>query len=259
MTDLCNVIGVIPGHRPELAPVLIGAHYDTCGPLPGADDNAAAVAIALLVAERLASKRLERSVIVALFDGEEPPHFLSGAMGSMHFYDHQRVGPVHCALILDLIGHDVPAAGLEDLVFVTGMESDPDLAGLGTLEPEGIRIQPILNRYVGDLSDHHIFRENERPYLFLSCGRWEHYHARTDTPEKLNYTKMLAIADYLHELVLRTSELELNGPFDAGETLEHETHAVRAHFGSMLGPAARISRRWQMDAFVAMAMAMYGL
>ena len=260
MADLCNVIGAIPGHRTDLPPVLIGAHFDTCGPQPGADDNAAAVAIALCVAKRLTTRRLERSVIVALFDGEEPPHFLSPAMGSMHFYDHQRLGPIHCALIMDLVGHDVPAAGLEDLVFVTGMESDPQLpSAVGSLAPAGIRVQPVLNRYIGDLSDHHVFRENHRPYLFLSCGRWEHYHARTDTPDRLNYGKMLAIADYVTELTLRTSAAELAGPFDRGDTLNLETTAVRAHFGGMLGPAARLSRRWQMDAFVTVAMAMYGL
>ena len=39
-----NLVGQIPGADPNLPPVLIGAHYDTCGPYPGADDNAAAVA-----------------------------------------------------------------------------------------------------------------------------------------------------------------------------------------------------------------------
>src|SRR5690349_22842403 len=43
---LCNVIGVAPGRQAELPPIVLAAHYDTCGPLPGADDNAAAVAIA---------------------------------------------------------------------------------------------------------------------------------------------------------------------------------------------------------------------
>jgi hypothetical protein len=31
------------------------------------------------------------------------------------------------------------------------------------------------------MSDHGIFRENGVPYLFLSCGRWPHYHRDTDT------------------------------------------------------------------------------
>lgn len=65
--DFCNL----------LAPVLLGAHYDTCDSLPGADDNAAAVPVLLEVAAQMADETLERSVILAFFDAEEPPHFLS--------------------------------------------------------------------------------------------------------------------------------------------------------------------------------------
>ena len=39
-----NIVGLIPGSDPDLDPVLVGAHYDTCGAKPGADDNAAGVA-----------------------------------------------------------------------------------------------------------------------------------------------------------------------------------------------------------------------
>ena len=67
--DFCNL----------LAPVLLGAHYDTCDSLPGADDNTAAVPVLLEVAAQMADETLERSVILAFFDAEEPPHFLSPA------------------------------------------------------------------------------------------------------------------------------------------------------------------------------------
>ena len=36
---------------------------------------------------------------------------------------------------------------------------------------KGLKLVPTLNRYVGDMSDHGIFRENGVPYFFLSCGR----------------------------------------------------------------------------------------
>ena len=42
-----NLVGVIPGADRRLSPVLIGAHYDSVIAAPSADDNAAAVAIAL--------------------------------------------------------------------------------------------------------------------------------------------------------------------------------------------------------------------
>ena len=38
------------------------------------------------------------------------------------------------------------------------------------------------------------------PYLFLTCGRWQHYHQPTDTPDRLDYAKMGRIRDYLVRL-----------------------------------------------------------
>ncbi len=59
---------------------------------------------------------------------------------------------------------------------MTRMESDPALERAVTeLGPiDGVRVVTTLNRYVGDMSDHHTFRLGQVPYLFLSCGRWSH-------------------------------------------------------------------------------------
>jgi hypothetical protein len=256
---LCNVIGVVPGSQAELAPIVLAAHYDTCGALPGADDNAAAIAIALEVAAQLRAKPAARSVIIGLFDGEEPPCSFSPAMGSVHWYQHQRVGPVHCAVVLDLVGHDVPVPGIEDLVFMTGMESDPDLALDLADFGHGVRVQPVLNRYVGDLSDHYVFRAHQRPYLFLSCGRWQHYHMPSDTPDRLNYDKMAGIAALVESLIRRVDPLPLRGPFEGGDTLALELAGIERNFGKWLGHAARIVGRSGVDTFVNMAMSGFGL
>ena len=42
-----NIIGIIEGQDRELAPILLGTHYDTIPGTPGADDNAAAVGVLL--------------------------------------------------------------------------------------------------------------------------------------------------------------------------------------------------------------------
>ena len=198
-----NLVGRLPGQSAGLNPLLIGAHYDTCGSTPGADDNAAAVAVVLSAAKRLAAVGLKRDLIVAIFDAEEPPHFLQDSMGSITFYQRQKTGPVDCAFILDLVGHDVPIKGIEPLLFITGMESHPQLEKvlLETAMDDRIKVVTTLNDYVGDMSDHHIFRTNGVPYLFFSCGRWQHYHMPTDTPDKLNYDKIEAITGSLVEVV----------------------------------------------------------
>ena len=148
-------------------------------------------------------------------------------MGSIRFYEDQRLEEIHCAIIMDLVGHDVPVPGLEDLLFLTGAESDPDLPVIiKDAEPNSnLRSVPILNRCVGDLSDHHIFRTNERPYL--TCGRWDHYHMASDTPEKLNYEKMAAVVPYLNDLVERISKSEMKGPSEAIDTTETELYFLR--------------------------------
>ena len=233
-----NVFAQVPGRDAAASPVLIAAHYDTCGAQPGADDNAAAMAIALAVGERLLAEPAERRVILAFFDAEEPPYYLSPAMGSVHFYENQRTEDIHCPLVMDLVGHDTPIMGLADALFLTGMETDPGLAEIiqRAQPPGGIRPVPTLNRYIGDQSDYYIFRVNRRPYLFLTCARWEHYHAPTDTPEKLNYEKMVHIAEYLETLVRETARQPLEGPFEGYDTTPLELERLR----SAAGPIAEV-------------------
>lgn len=215
-----NLVGVVTGRESGRKPVLIGAHYDSVIPAPCADDNAAAVAIALSTAEALIEARPERDVVIALFDAEEPPHFHQPSMGSIRFFEDQRnaVG-FNAAVIMDLVGHDVPTPAewgeasteFASLLFVTGAESHSGLSGLVQSCPRapGLPVIAAQNSVVGDMSDHHIFRLNHVPYLFLSCGHWPHYHQPTDTPDRLNYAKMERIRDYLVRLAgaLTTTDL----------------------------------------------------
>ena len=249
--DYSNVVAIIEGKDPDLAPVLLGAHYDAVEGTPGADDNAAAVAILLDVAGKLEPHTFRRSVIFAFFDAEEPPNFLSTSMGSIRFFEDQREDDIHCAIIMDLVGHDVPMQGFEDLVFVTGMESNPGLADTieSVLPFDGIRVLPLLNEYVGDLSDHHIFRVNEVPYLFLSCGIWAHYHRDTDTPDKLNYSKAGTIAELVASLAEDISSRSLVSPLDGYDTSEIEARYINETLAAMLPPGG-ISGRNQIDQLV---------
>lgn len=186
-TELASLVGVAAGRDRELDPILIGAHYDTAGPYPGADDNAAAVAIALAVAERLTANAADRDVVVALFDAEEPPWFHTPSMGSTWFRTHQQRGRMHAALIMDLVGHAVPIPGAEDVLFVTGVESDPGLQQTILERPrlDDLRVVTALNRYVGDMS--------ARPRSSRSLGAlggWRHNgngpatHARRAGPHR---------------------------------------------------------------------------
>ena len=126
---------MLPGRDRRLPPVLIGAHYDSVIAAPSADDNAAAVAIALSAAEFLTATHRARDVVVALFDAEEPPYFLGPAMGSIRFCeDEADARGFHAAIVMDLVGHEFALAHpeLANLLGATGIESSgalPALAG----------------------------------------------------------------------------------------------------------------------------------
>jgi len=192
-------------------------------------------------------------------------------MGSIRFWDDQRDGrAIHAALIMDLVGHDVsidslgpPASlnrSLAPLLFITGTESHAGLRGVheraGTVD--GLSLVPVLNRYVGDMSDRGVFRENGVPYLFLSCGRWPHYHRNTDTPDRLNYEKMDRIARQVLAWIaaLDDEELPQTGREQFAETLDLEISRLRVALGSERTPRPEgsgleaVTNRAGMDRFV---------
>jgi hypothetical protein len=261
--SFANVLARLPGASPEHAPVLLAAHYDTCGRQPGADDNAAAIAILLAAVPVLRVRgTLERDVILAFFDAEEPPYSFGPAMGSTYFYRSQRKEPIHCAIVMDLCGHAVPIPGHGDLLFVTGMESDPGLEPVirATSELPGLRPVALPTHSIGDLSDYHAFRLDRRPYLFLTCARWDHYHARTDTPDRLDYAKMAAMVEYVASLAGGVSTQPLDGPFEGYDTTPTEVELLRRNMGDALrGIGIEIEGRADIDRMVQRLMAAFDL
>jgi hypothetical protein len=259
-----NIIGVVPGTHRRKKPVLIGAHYDSVIAAPCADDNAAAVVIALEVARMLHQTPPVRDTIIALFDAEEPPYYETQSMGSIRFYkDQLKPQGVCSAIIMDLVGHDlqipigmpgkghlgplssmgIPVPFLRNALFITGAESHPAwrkvISKVG--QASGLRDVFTIGANVGDLSDHGIFRRNGIPYLFLSCGRWQHYHEPTDTPDRLNYTKMAHIAIYIERIVqsLGTSALR-SSKTHICDTVDLEIASLKRALGPALPLLLRV-------------------
>jgi hypothetical protein len=269
--DFTNLVGVVRAKRSRGAPVLIGAHYDSVIAAPSADDNAAAVAVALAAASLLRDRPIERDVIIAIFDAEEPPYFFSENMGSVRFCREQlQEEGIHTAVIMDLVGHDVSAPFtflegnrfvrslgrifpelrtrdiafpiLRGLLFVTGAESHRALPHIlaATRVPRRLRPIATLNEYVGDMSDQGAFRLHGVPYLFLSCGRWAHYHQKTDTPDRLNYKKMHRITRYLAAIVESLSRTAMDGPAEPIDTTALEIKILRRSLGLLLPVLLRV-------------------
>src|SRR4030042_2995998 len=147
-----NVVGFIEGSDPKLRRecVVIGGHFDHTGAhmgllFPGADDNASGSATSMEAGKAFASlvRKPKRSVVIALFGGEE-----LGLQGSTWFVDHVP-GPfdqVTGMLNFDMTGEGdglwgaVAAAPAE---FKKALEeadgSVKILRGLGTIRGGGVR------------------------------------------------------------------------------------------------------------------------
>lgn len=215
-----NVLAQIPGEIDRW--VLVGAHHDHLGQQGGqvywgADDNAAAVAILVEVARQLAARRPRgRGVLIASFDSEEPPYFMTAAMGSEHFARHPTVplSRIDMMVCMDLVGHSLGGDGLPATVsqslFALGAErslgTSERLDALAHAEP-GVLLRRLDAEVIPPQSDYHAFWSRGVPFLFLSAGRSRRYHTPQDTPEGLAWNKMAATARWLERYVRQTCEL----------------------------------------------------
>lgn len=79
--------------------MIVGAHYDVCGPQAGADDNASGVVGLLELTRLLKGKSLTQRVELVAYTLEEPPYFRTEYMGS---YVHAQ----------SLVAQNIPVTGM---------------------------------------------------------------------------------------------------------------------------------------------------
>lgn len=219
-----NVIGLQTGKNAASKPIVIGAHYDAYGDLPGADDNASGVAVLLELAATLPPERPERTRYFVAFCTEEPPFFGSEDMGSFRFARSLKGFGVAVDLMIsiEMVGYfsDEP-----------GSQRFP-LPGLGWLYPNRGNFIAVVGdirsgRYIHhvksrmgqtgalpirsfrgpasipgiDWSDHWGFRRLDMPAVMVTDTaflRNPNYHLAADTPETLDYNRMAAVVRALH-------------------------------------------------------------
>jgi len=206
--------------------VVIGAHYDTVPGSPGANDNASGVAALLGIAERFAGKPMPHTVRFVAFVNEEPPFFQSKHMGSLVYARHCRDNKDRVVAMVSFDGlgffsdeegsqhYPAPVSLLypkqaDFIGFVTRM-SDVFLARLVVRSfrehakfPSQAIVAPAAITGVG-WSDHWSFWQVGYPAIMVTDTlpfRYEHYHQRTDTPDRLNYDRMARVVDGLAKTV----------------------------------------------------------
>lgn len=211
-----NLILRLPGQRPELAPVLVAAHYD--GPLgsPGADDNASGVAALMELARRWAQNPPKRPVWLVAFDQEEWGMVGSAALARELKSSGQRL---HLMLSLEMLGYTAEEQNypLEAMKALYGSRGDfialvantgaaallPGLSrGMGAHVKTKVLPVPFKGRQLPDvrLSDHSPFWDEGYNAVMVtdtSFMRNPHYHQPSDTIETLDLPFLQAVIDGL--------------------------------------------------------------
>jgi aminopeptidase N len=170
-----NIVGVIPGRKPEWSSqsIVVGAHYDHLGTAVskegkeqiyhGADDNASGVAAVTELARLFGeSPAPDRSVIFVAFTGEE-----SGRRGSKYFLDHLQGYPkeqIMGMLNLDTVGR----LGNNKLLILgsgSAKEWEHIFKGIGFMTGVGIAL--VAEEL--DSSDQKGSRNSGRPVFFRAA------------------------------------------------------------------------------------------
>jgi Zn-dependent M28 family amino/carboxypeptidase len=136
-----NVIGVFEGtaSTANSPTIVIGAHYDAFGELPGADDNASGVAGLIELAKMLSQAPLKHRVELVAYTLEEPPHFRSERMGSHIHASHlaKRSTPIKLMISLECIGYFSDEPNTQDF----------PVPGLGLVYPTTGNFIAVVGRY----------------------------------------------------------------------------------------------------------------
>ena len=222
---------VIAEYGPGDGPVIvIGAHYDTAGEQPGADDNASGVAGLLELGRLLDGKRLDTKVVLAAYSLEEPPHFGTVNMGSavhakalkrdrvdvklmisvemIGYYSEQKNSQGFPSALLKLF---YPSAGnfiiVVDRIWSNlGARVKKSLSSVIELPVYSINA-PTLIRGI-DFSDHVNFWNLGYPAVMVtdtSFYRNDAYHSARDTADRLNYSNMAQVIFGIYHFIMQSA------------------------------------------------------
>ncbi|MGB7086049.1 MAG: M28 family peptidase [Phormidesmis sp.] len=212
----------LAGASSQLAPILIGAHYDTVPGSPGADDNASGVAVLLSLAERIANGASppRRPIRFVAFDLEEygligsrtcaealrsqgQPLYLMISLEMLGYFSDE---PHSQAYPLDLLGQIYPSTGnfialIGNVATVFKMMHIQRCMRRADMRAQWL---PVLNRgqqipQTRD-SDHSPFWDAGYPAIMITDTahlRNPHYHKASDRLETLDIPAMAKITQAL--------------------------------------------------------------
>jgi hypothetical protein len=221
-----NVIAHFGPETKEM--VVVGAHYDTAGPLPGADDNASGVAGLLELARLLGNGQLPIRAELVAYTLEEPPFFRSEQMGSaMHAKALKREGAaVRAMFSLEMIGYfsdDPDSQHFPSSVLSLFYPTKGNFISVVGKMGEGMLVRKIKKAMAGatslpvysinaprlipgvDFSDHLSYWREGYPAVMITDTafyRNANYHTMGDTAERLDYRRMGQVVEGVYAAVV---------------------------------------------------------
>jgi hypothetical protein len=202
------------GRRPDRI-LVIGAHYDSVDDSPGANDNASGVAVMLELARLHATSAPVVTVKFVAFVNEEPPYFMTPAMGSWRYAAEAaaRGDNIVAMISLETIGYYSDEIGSQRYPFPFGMvfpNRGNFLAMVSNVRSAGrlrtaarafrsaTRLPLIASPAPAAIpgvawSDHWSFwRHGFRALMLTDTAlyRYPHYHSNSDTADRLDYERM---------------------------------------------------------------------
>jgi len=211
----------------DVSTLVIGAHYDSAGDAPGANDNGSGVAALLELARLMKSHVMIKTRLrIVFFVNEEPPHFKTETMGSL-IYARALAATgekVRAMLSLETLGAYSDKPGSQQypppLSFFLPNAAN-FIAVVGTLGVRSLAAE-VTRRFrentafpsVGGVapavipgitwSDHWPFGKFGIPAVMITdtaLFRYDHYHLPSDTPDKIDYERLARVTSGLARVV----------------------------------------------------------
>ena len=207
--------------------VIIGAHYDSVEGTPGANDNATGAAAVIALARLFAGEKRSRTVRFVEFVNEEPPYFRSSQMGSVVYAKHcrKRDEKVVAMLSLETIGYYSDERGSQKYPFPFGLiyPSTGNFIGFVGNTLSGCLVRDLVASFRRhtkfpseggalpgiipgiDFSDHWAFWQQGYPGVMVTdtaLFRYPYYHAREDTPDKVQYDRLARVVAGLGRVIV---------------------------------------------------------
>lgn len=215
-----NVVALIPGSTHPNEYVVVGAHYDHFEPgacrmlgsedeiCNGATDDASGVALVLAIGRALRALPAApaRSVVLALWDGEE--HEL---LGSKHFTNVDPLVPL--ASIAGYVNFDIQgsnlAPSLRDASFAIGAESGGEMLAELTraaITSTDLGTQLLSVTFGQGRSDYQPFWAKGVPVVFFTDATNACYHTVDDEVDLVDFAKLSRQGEIGFRLVLALAE-----------------------------------------------------